>query len=483
MRQYAAEKLNASGESLVMRDRHRDWFLARAESSPVTRDPDYVAWLAEEVDNLRAGLRWSIQRGAVEAGLRLATAAWAFWYQHGFYGEARAWLAEVLAQPGATRTVARATALFRAAGMTNMRGDAAGAIALARQGLAIARELNDAEAIARGLGCEAWIASRTGDVVAAESLFGESLSVCQQVGLSAREFGYYVLHGLALLALETGDAARAAKLGADCQALAERIGHVRGSANAMYVLGRTAVMRGDHAHGRHLLERGLALFRQYTDWQGTEWCLRALGYLAIEQGDMPAARRFFRQDLELAQASGEVMELTWALEGLAGALVASQPDRAVRLGAAAAALRDAASARPYAPERERLDHWLEAEVAKLGQDAYAAAWAEGRIMAQEQVFALAGAEDSDGPSPPPGGGAERSRDELSPREREVARLVAAGRTNRQIAAHLVIAPRTADTHVGNILTRLGLHTRAELAVWAVEHGLIPLDGPNTAVSQ
>jgi DNA-binding NarL/FixJ family response regulator len=53
----------------------------------------------------------------------------------------------------------------------------------------------------------------------------------------------------------------------------------------------------------------------------------------------------------------------------------------------------------------------------------------------------------------------------------VVRLVARGRTNRQIAEQLVIAPRTADTHVGNILTKLGLHTRAELAVWAVEHGL------------
>jgi hypothetical protein len=65
-----------------LRDRHLDWFLAQAESSPFhLMDPDHIAWLAEEVDNVRAGLRWSIQRGAVEAGLRLARAACAFWYQ------------------------------------------------------------------------------------------------------------------------------------------------------------------------------------------------------------------------------------------------------------------------------------------------------------------------------------------------------------------------------------------------------------------
>ena len=66
---------------------------------------------------------------------------------------------------------------------------------------------------------------------------------------------------------------------------------------------------------------------------------------------------------------------------------------------------------------------------------------------------------------------KHSTHELSPRELEVVRLVAGGCTNRQIAEQLVIAPRTADTHIGNILTKLDLHTRTELAMWAVEHGL------------
>jgi DNA-binding NarL/FixJ family response regulator len=65
----------------------------------------------------------------------------------------------------------------------------------------------------------------------------------------------------------------------------------------------------------------------------------------------------------------------------------------------------------------------------------------------------------------------------------VVRLVARGRTNRQIAEQLVIAPRTADTHVGNILTKLGQDTRAELAVWAVEDGLTPLDEASASVFQ
>ena len=92
-------------------------------------------------------------------------------------------------------------------------------------------------------------------------------------------------------------------------------------------------------------------------------------------------------------------------------------------------------------------------------------------MSLEQAVALAGAEECaddarQAPEVP-----KHSTHELSPRELEVVRLLAGGCTNRQIAEQLVIAPRTADTHIGNVLTKLDLHTRTELAVWAVEHGL------------
>ena len=54
---------------------------------------------------------------------------------------------------------------------------------------------------------------------------------------------------------------------------------------------------------------------------------------------------------------------------------------------------------------------------------------------------------------------------LSPREDEVAKLVADGLTNRQIAARLVISDRTAETHVQHILTKLGFTSRSQIAAW------------------
>ena len=76
-------------------------------------------------------------------------------------------------------------------------------------------------------------------------------------------------------------------------------------------------------------------------------------------------------------------------------------------------------------------------------------------------------------APPPSGPDQPPGDLLTPREREIAALVARGLTNRQIAAELFISERTAGTHVAHILGKLGFTSRAQVAVWAVEHGLTP----------
>jgi hypothetical protein len=91
-----------------------------------------------------------------------------------------------------------------------------------------------------------------------------------------------------------------------------------------------------NAEGRDLLEKSLALYRQYTDWEGMQWSLRGLGRLAIDQGDAPAA--FFMESMGLAHAAGDRLELAWSLEGLCGVALDARPERAVRLAGAAAAL-------------------------------------------------------------------------------------------------------------------------------------------------
>ena len=64
---------------------------------------------------------------------------------------------------------------------------------------------------------------------------------------------------------------------------------------------------------------------------------------------------------------------------------------------------------------------------------------------------------------------------LTAREREVAVLVGRGHSNKEIAAALVVSVRTAEAHVTNVLNKLGLRSRAQLAVWVTEQGLLKLE--------
>ena len=104
----------------------------------------------------------------------------------------------------------------------------------------------------------------------------------------------------------------------------------------------------------------------------------------------------------------------------------------------------------------------------MGEDAFASAWDAGRRLSLEEATELALAAAPLTPDVPPVGPAIN----LSPREREVLRLLVDGQTNQEIAAVLFISPRTVESHVANILGKLGLDSRAAVAVYAVRQGLV-----------
>jgi DNA-binding NarL/FixJ family response regulator len=94
-------------------------------------------------------------------------------------------------------------------------------------------------------------------------------------------------------------------------------------------------------------------------------------------------------------------------------------------------------------------------------------------MPPDQVvaFALTPAEPDEGMGSDPSDRPPQSPP-LTTREREVAAMIARGFTSRDIAEALVISERTADAHAEHIRSKLGLHSRTQIAAWAVEHGLV-----------
>ena len=126
-------------------------------------------------------------------------------------------------------------------------------------------------------------------------------------------------------------------------------------------------------------------------------------------------------------------------------------------------------------EQIQRDQALAVARATLGEKIFARAWSEGLQMTIEQAIDEAltiPGSDVGGATEPSRSSADTSASPLTPREREVAVLVARGLTNRQIADELVIGERTAEAHVGNILGKLGFTSRAQIAAWVVGQGLV-----------
>jgi non-specific serine/threonine protein kinase len=103
IRQYARDRLLASGEAAEVRTRHRTWYLSLAERAEARiRGPEETMWLNRlevEHDNLRAALGWSTtEEEDAEIRLRLATALWMFWDIHTHWDEGRKWLEIALAR-------------------------------------------------------------------------------------------------------------------------------------------------------------------------------------------------------------------------------------------------------------------------------------------------------------------------------------------------------------------------------------------------
>jgi non-specific serine/threonine protein kinase len=229
------------------------------------------------------------------------------------------------------------------------------------------------------------------------------------------------------------------------------------------------------------MEQAHALTREQGDPWSVAFALSILGNLVFLKGDTARAATLQRESLALRHTIADAVGIGRCLDGLGWVASAqAQYARAVRLFGAAEAFRERVGAAPHLPWRAEHERWMAAAWVELGEDAFAAAWAEGRALALDEIIALSMAPDEPVAAsttavstptparPPPGAGPGG----LSPREVEVAILVAQGHTNRRIAEELVIAEWTVDTHVRHILNRLGYRSRAQVAAWATEHGLV-----------
>ena len=171
--------------------------------------------------------------------------------------------------------------------------------------------------------------------------------------------------------------------------------------------------------------------------------------------------------MELDDQSG----IAGALDSIAGVAAGrGQLERAARLLGAADALRDAIGLRvgPHYVRGRQVRTDLRS---KMDRETFAAAWEAGQALSWERAVAEAREVLADALSPRESTN-RGSPAGLTPREREVLRLLVEGRSDKEIAAALFVGPRTVQTHVANLFAKLGVNARAEAAAVAVRRGFV-----------
>ncbi|MBV9327107.1 MAG: AAA family ATPase [Chloroflexi bacterium] len=462
VRAFAHAQLEAAGEGDLLRRRHVVYLLDLARRSPAeVLDPAHVALLKPEEDNVRAALEWAIRADEVESGLRLATALPALWIFTGHYAEGANWLNGLLALPEVTARPALRSLGFAWSGQLRlMMGDYDEAESLGEAALELSNQGGDARVTALAIEMLGNLALQRGDLARAATLHADARQRMHQLK-DPNELVCLLQCGLE--ANELGEVDRLRQVIADIQTIAHAWSNAELQNAATHLEALLASAEGRAEAAQALLETELAFERPMANQQAIVRTLIDLGHVRLDRGRLDAAIEAFTEAIQLAQVSGERIRLIRALEGFARCLAAGNADAAVRLAGFAAGVRQTIGAVPWPSEQRHLDSWLASARRVLGGPAYERAWQDGQAATVEQAIGLTEALSSATPA---------ARGRLSPREEEVAALLARGLTNKQIAAQLVVSPATVRSHVEHILSKLELSSRAQIAVWASQQGLL-----------
>jgi tetratricopeptide (TPR) repeat protein len=250
IREFALERLAASGGQTAARQAHGHYFAALAErAEPELIGPQQATWLERlerEHHNLVATLAWSSADGDTSTGLRLATAAWLYWQVRAHVPEAMRWIAQLLdraAGDPAVSDATRARALHAAGGFAWVSEDQVTAERLLGEAAALHEALGDERGAAVAWSILGRVALRQGHDAAAEGYFTRALTLCASTGdqwLHAQ-----TLEGMSLVAQRRGDLGAAYRLEERYLAIMEQVGDVRAVASGHALTGRLEYQQGN----------------------------------------------------------------------------------------------------------------------------------------------------------------------------------------------------------------------------------------------
>jgi tetratricopeptide (TPR) repeat protein len=389
VREYAAERLTESGEEHATRRAHAAYCLVLAEeSASYTSDPSKTEWVHSfelDHDNFRAALEWLTKTGNAEWGLRLGAALFQFWDMREHLTEGRDRLGKLLKlESAAERSNVRARALFAAGVLASEQADHAAASALTGESLEIARELKDQRGAAIALNALAVVARDRGDLGAARALFEESLAAWRALGDA--EVVARSLSNLANVVKLQGDYPFARALYEESRTIFLALGDKPGTAWSLNYEGDIARGQGENETAQELYQQSLAIFRELDDKWGIAGCLVDLGDLARDRRDDSAARAHYAESMKLFEELGQKRGIARLLDCLACfAAFRDQPERALRLAGAAAAMRRVLGVSPPLTEKARMEKALDLARQSVSPELASSAWMAGWTAADKAV--------------------------------------------------------------------------------------------------
>lgn len=443
IREYGYERVTTTGELAAVGASHAAYFLRFATAA--RQDIEGHGRLAAhdqirgEMENLRAALEWSLSGGDAETAQRLACDLARFWVNVGNLSEGRAWLERAVALDGSSSPT-RVEALYWAAAFASLQNDKARSTELSADGLRLAR--------------------------ASGFRLGEALALIQ-LGDAA----------------EAEDPGRAEALTGEALALIQTLDEPVWEGMALRRMGELAGRRGDRDGAAAWHEEAFAIWRRLDHPWGVPDVLRTLADDALDQGDVDTARIRYQASLVRWRGLSERLHMSGCFAGLARVAIAGgQANAAARLFGVVDTLDAAMGYAPPRGLRAAMAAARDASRTVMGEVAFGAAWDEGRSLTLEEAVAEALAVD--GPLVDVNSALESNGHEvlddslpfagqwLTPREREVLRLVAAGQSNQGIADVLFLSVGTVKVHVTHILAKLELKSRAAAANYAHRHDLV-----------
>ena len=308
--QYARERFQALGDAEEARRRHADWALQLAEEAAIGLENEgQVGWLQRldaEQDNMRAALRWALEReeSGIAAGL-LGALQW-YWLRRGRHREARGWSDAVLplTQRRPPAPADRAAALRAAGWLAFQRGDRAAARPLLEEAVSLSRATGDARALGlalTGLGVSgSWGADPDRGQVTA--VLDEALKLWCALDWPVGQ--HMALVNLGLVAYAGGDLDQAEAFQRAGLEVAQAIGAPYRLGTSRVMIGLIEISRGNLPAATGLLQQGLRAFQRIQDPLMTANCLFAFALIAGAAGAPTQAARLLGAADRLYQTSG-----------------------------------------------------------------------------------------------------------------------------------------------------------------------------------